>query len=77
MKKFLLLFAFIFSIGISTTSAKEVEITNETVEAPCSTRYEVFVNGSFAGYHTEYNYSLSCSGQASGVILLTVAPILA
>ena len=62
-------------LGLTSSSAKQVETT--VVDQACSTTYEVYYNGSFVGYHTEYNYSLSCSGQDSGVILITERPILA
>lgn len=64
-------------MGFTSTSAKEIKPNVDEDFAPCSIRYEVFVNGNFSGYHTTYNYSLSCSGQGSGRIYITYAPIYA
>jgi hypothetical protein len=66
-----------FSFGLMLTSAKEMNINEGEDFAPCSIRYEVFVNGVFSGYETHYNYSLSCSGQGTGIKVVTITPILA
>ena len=78
MKKLLFIFTMILGMGLfHPVSAHESKKGDSSIEEPCSVRYEVFVNGEFAGYHTEYNYSLSCSGQESGVMDIRVVPILA
>ncbi len=77
MKKFLFLLLFIFSLGLTSTTAKEFDASHEKNFAPCSTRYEVYINGAFSGWETHYNYSLSCSGQATGIKVVTITPIYA
>lgn len=78
MKKLLFIFATVLTMGtFSSVSAYEATVESVSVEEPCSTRYEILYNGQFVGYQTEYNYSLSCSGQATGVIHIMYDPILA
>lgn len=77
MKNLLLALTIMFSIGSMSASAKEINTNQGEDFAPCSIRYEVFINGVFSGYETHYNYSLSCSGQATGIKVVTITPILA
>lgn len=74
MKKLYILIALV-SFGFCSVMATPIH--NKVEEAPCSTRTEIFVNGQFIGTHTEYNYSLSCSGQANFEVHLEFVPVLA
>lgn len=77
MKKILLLFVFMFSMLFSTSFANEIDSKDQTDLGPCSTTYEIYVNGSYVGWHTEYSWSLGCSGHDTYIVDVRIRQIYA